>query len=92
MSAAEALADIVQESDLAVGRLYPPLSEIRNVSIKIAASVAEEAYKLGSASMYPEPADKVLNVLDVVNVLDLLDVLVVLDVLNWLDVLEESDV
>jgi malic enzyme len=86
LSAAEALADIVQESDLAVGRLYPPLSEIRNVSIKIAASVAEEAYKLGSASMYPEPADKVLNVLD------LLDVLVVLDVLNWLDVLDESDV
>jgi malic enzyme len=67
LSAAEALADIVQESDLAVGRLYPPLSEIRNVSIKIAASVAEEAYKLGSASMYPEPADKVFKVLDVLD-------------------------
>lgn len=45
LSAAEALANIVQDSDLAVGRLYPPLSEIRNVSIKIAANIAEEAYR-----------------------------------------------
>lgn len=58
MSAAEGLAEIVSDADLAVGRLYPPLSEIRNVSIKIAAKVAEEAYKYGSASTYPEPSDK----------------------------------
>jgi malic enzyme len=53
------LAEIVSESDLAVGRLYPPLSEIRNVSVKIAAKVAEEAYRNGLASTYPEPEDKV---------------------------------
>jgi hypothetical protein len=35
----------VGEADFAVGRMYPPLSEIRNVSIKIAAKVAEEAYR-----------------------------------------------
>jgi len=58
LSAAEGLAEIVSESDLAVGRLYPPLSEIRNVSVKIAAKVAEEAYRNGLASTYPEPEDK----------------------------------
>lgn len=58
LSAAEALANVVTESDLAVGRLYPPLSSIREISIKIATKVAEEAYADGSASTYPEPQDK----------------------------------
>ena len=49
---------MVQESDLKVGRLYPPLSALREISIKIAAKVAIEAYKSGTASTYPEPADK----------------------------------
>jgi len=57
LSAAEGLADLVQESDLAVGRLYPPLNKIREISIKIAVKVAAEAYKEGSASTYPEPQD-----------------------------------
>ena len=39
LSAAEGLAEIVSDADLAVGRLYPPLSEIRHVSIKIATKV-----------------------------------------------------
>jgi len=58
LSAAEALADVVEDKDLDVGRLYPPLSEIRNVSIKIAAKIAEEAYRQQTASTYPEPVDK----------------------------------
>merc|ERR1719153_608605 len=58
LSAAEGLADMVQESDIKVGRLYPPLSALREISIKIATKVATEAYKLGSASTYPEPKDK----------------------------------
>ena len=45
LSAAEALAEMVTDDDLAVGRLYPPLSEIRNCSVKIAAQIAQEAYK-----------------------------------------------
>lgn len=58
LSAAEALAEMVTVKDLAVGRLYPPLSEIRNCSVKIAKQIAEEAYKDHTASYYPEPADK----------------------------------
>jgi len=55
LSAAEGLADLVQESDIAVGRLYPPLTKIREISVKIAVKVATEAYREGSASTYPEP-------------------------------------
>ena len=53
--AAEGLASLVTEEDLAVGRMYPPLSKIKQVSIKIASKVAEEAYKEGMASTYPQP-------------------------------------
>ena len=43
------------EEDLAVGRLYPPLQNIKEISVKIAARVAREAYNTGTASTYPEP-------------------------------------
>lgn len=55
LSAAEALADLVTEEDLEVGRLYPPLSSLRDTSVKIAAKMAEEAYQEGTASTYPRP-------------------------------------
>jgi malate dehydrogenase (oxaloacetate-decarboxylating)(NADP+) len=58
LTSAEALAELVTDEDLAVGRLYPPLSEIREISVKIAVKIAEEAYEEGSASTYPEPKDK----------------------------------
>merc|ERR1712025_602142 len=58
LSAAEGLADMVQDSDIAVGRLYPPLSALREISVKIATKVAIEAYKSGTASTYPEPENK----------------------------------
>jgi len=57
LSAAEGLADLVTEADLAVGRLYPPLSNLREISIKIAVKVAAEAYREGTASTYPQPKD-----------------------------------
>jgi len=44
-AAAEALANEVSEDDLALGRIYPPLSHIREVSAIIAQAVAEVAYK-----------------------------------------------
>lgn len=56
--AARALADMVTEKDLALGRMYPPLGDIRKCSLKIATYIAEHAYKTGKASTYPEPKDK----------------------------------
>merc|ERR1712012_1431695 len=58
LSAAEALSDMVTDDDLKVGRLYPPLADIREISVKIAAKVATEAYQDNTASTYPEPKDK----------------------------------
>ena len=49
LSAAEGLAEIVSDADLAVGRLYPPLSEIRHVSIKIATKVWKLKLRLWSS-------------------------------------------
>ena len=54
--AARTLAQQVQTSDLDVGRLYPPLSDIRNVSAKLAAAVAEHVHEAG-LSMQPRPRD-----------------------------------
>jgi malate dehydrogenase (oxaloacetate-decarboxylating)(NADP+) len=54
--AAQTLADQVSESDRAEGRIYPPLSGIRDVSLAIAAAVAQVAYDHGLAGA-PEPKD-----------------------------------
>lgn len=45
--AARALADQVTDQDLALGRVYPALSRIRDVSAHIAAAVAEVVYARG---------------------------------------------
>uniref|UniRef100_A0A8D0ACE9 NADP-dependent malic enzyme n=1 Tax=Sander lucioperca TaxID=283035 RepID=A0A8D0ACE9_SANLU len=58
LAAAEALAHLVTEKDLAEGRLYPPLSSIRDVSLKLAVKVMEYAYEHNMATLYPEPSDK----------------------------------
>ncbi|XP_043116877.1 NADP-dependent malic enzyme isoform X2 [Puntigrus tetrazona] len=55
---AEVIAELVTEKDLAEGRLYPPLSSIREVSIKLAVKIVEYAYKIKMATLYPEPHDK----------------------------------
>ena len=49
LTAAEALANFVDEDDLAHGALYPQLDEIRTVSHAIAVAVAEKAFSLGVA-------------------------------------------
>jgi malate dehydrogenase (oxaloacetate-decarboxylating)(NADP+) len=51
LAAAQTLANIVQPEDLEVGRVYPPLTKIRDVSLKIATAVAENAYETGLASV-----------------------------------------
>ena len=56
LRAAQKLSSLVTEKDLAIGRVYPALSQIREVSAHIATAVAEEAYATGLAQR-PRPAD-----------------------------------
>ncbi|XP_018408750.1 PREDICTED: NADP-dependent malic enzyme, mitochondrial [Nanorana parkeri] len=58
LTTAEAIAEDVTKENLAEGRLYPPLSSIREVSLKIAVKVVDYAYRNNLASCYPEPDDK----------------------------------
>lgn len=48
-AAAQALAEQVTEEQLSSGELYPPRSEIRNCSMRIAEAVAAKAYEMGLA-------------------------------------------
>jgi malate dehydrogenase (oxaloacetate-decarboxylating)(NADP+) len=49
--AARAIADHVSEDDLAVGLIYPPHSEIRDVSLRVAERVATTIFDLGLAGV-----------------------------------------
>jgi malate dehydrogenase (oxaloacetate-decarboxylating)(NADP+) len=49
LAAARTLASLVRQQDLDEGALYPPLKEIRTVSLAIATSVATKAYALNLA-------------------------------------------
>jgi malate dehydrogenase (oxaloacetate-decarboxylating)(NADP+) len=51
LTAAKTLASLVGEEDLAMGRIYPALSKIREVSLKIATAVAEEVHREGLARL-----------------------------------------
>ncbi|XP_017470772.1 PREDICTED: NADP-dependent malic enzyme isoform X2 [Rhagoletis zephyria] len=55
LMAAQKLASLVQDEDLAIGSLYPPLEKITQCSIEIAVVIVEYAYKEGLATVYPEP-------------------------------------
>nr|AXY94679.1 NADP-dependent malic enzyme [Habrobracon hebetor] len=54
---ANALAQIVTDTDLDSGNLYPPLQDIQKCSIKIAVKVMEYAYRQALATVHPEPED-----------------------------------
>lgn len=58
LTTAEIIADQVSDEHLEEGRLYPPLQTIKDVSLKIAVKVVENAYKDNTASVFPEPSDK----------------------------------
>ncbi|XP_077571877.1 NAD-dependent malic enzyme, mitochondrial-like [Stigmatopora nigra] len=58
LEAAKTLAEQVTDKELKEGRLYPPLSNIREVSLKMAVKVVEYVYAKGMAFRYPEPVDK----------------------------------
>jgi malate dehydrogenase (oxaloacetate-decarboxylating)(NADP+) len=57
MVAARTLASRVGQESLEKGLIFPSLSEIREVSARIATAVAEEAYSKGLASLDPKPKD-----------------------------------
>ena len=50
LASARALAEAVSEKSLELGAIYPPLPEIRRVSLEIAAAVAERAAEEGEAT------------------------------------------
>ena len=54
--AAKALANAASEADLELGRIYPALTKIKEVSTAIATAVAEVAYNQGLAGK-PKPDD-----------------------------------
>jgi len=58
--AAKALADLVSKQDFDEGRVYPPLDNINEASLRIAAKVAQWFYTEGFDSHRPEPDDKYL--------------------------------
>ncbi|XP_013858168.1 NAD-dependent malic enzyme, mitochondrial isoform X1 [Austrofundulus limnaeus] len=58
LEAAKSLAEQLTDNELNAGRLYPPLSNIREVSVQITVKVMEYVYAKGMAFRYPEPLDK----------------------------------
>jgi malate dehydrogenase (oxaloacetate-decarboxylating)(NADP+) len=61
LAAARTLASLVEPEDLAVGRVYPALTRIRDVSVRIAAAVAAEAHDAGLACA-ARPADLLADI------------------------------
>jgi malate dehydrogenase (oxaloacetate-decarboxylating)(NADP+) len=61
LAAAQALAQKVSEQDLERGQIYPPLTQIVDVSAAIATAVAEVAYDRGLARL-PKPKDLLAHV------------------------------
>jgi malate dehydrogenase (oxaloacetate-decarboxylating)(NADP+) len=55
--AAKALDEQVSEEDFMLGRIYPSLSRIREVSVNIALAIAKVAFARGLTAAIPEPAD-----------------------------------
>jgi malate dehydrogenase (oxaloacetate-decarboxylating)(NADP+) len=56
LAAARMVAGLVEDGDLAQGRVFPSLTRIREVSTRIAVAVGEIAYKDGLTSL-PRPTD-----------------------------------
>ena len=55
ITAAHELAMYVSDEEVAQGKLYPSLTELRDISAKIATAVGNKAYELGLARLSPRP-------------------------------------
>lgn len=51
LTAAETLAGLISEEDLACGRVYPRLTEMRRISLEIALKTCEKLFELGLAQI-----------------------------------------
>ncbi|MEP6645601.1 MAG: NAD-dependent malic enzyme [Saprospiraceae bacterium] len=56
LAATRTLAQIVSQEDIDRGAVYPPLKDIRSISLDIATAVAEKIYESGQARL-PRPDD-----------------------------------
>ncbi|KAE9600455.1 hypothetical protein Lal_00046361 [Lupinus albus] len=59
LAASEALAAEVSQENFDKGLIFPPFTNIRKISAKIAAKVAAKAYELGLATRLPQPKNLV---------------------------------
>jgi malate dehydrogenase (oxaloacetate-decarboxylating)(NADP+) len=59
LAASEALADQATQENFDKGSIFPPFTNIRKISARIAAAVAAKAYELGLATRLPPPRDLV---------------------------------
>ena len=60
LDAAKVLSELVDEADLKSGTVFPPLSQMRFISIKIATAVAKRAYEQGLARKPQPPSLQVM--------------------------------
>ncbi|VDN58564.1 unnamed protein product [Dracunculus medinensis] len=51
------VASCVSDHDYSVGRIFPHLKRVREISIQIAVEMAKYCYKNGTADLYPQPED-----------------------------------
>ena len=56
LASAKTLADMVSKEDLVTATLFPPLTDIREVSLRIAVALAEKAYEQNLAQL-PKPGN-----------------------------------
>nr|AFL65183.1 plastid NADP-malic enzyme [Sorghum bicolor] len=59
LAASEALAGQATQENFDKGSIFPPFTNIRKISARIAAAVAAKAYELGLATRLPPPRDLV---------------------------------
>lgn len=57
LTAAESLSELVSETDLAVGRVYPRLADIKEISVHVSIAVIKRCYELNLATVLPMPED-----------------------------------
>ncbi|CAB3235880.1 unnamed protein product [Arctia plantaginis] len=57
LTAAKVVANNVTSEDIKLGRVFPSLKKIRNVSLQIALAVAEKGYQTNVAGLNPKPKD-----------------------------------